>query len=257
VALLEIRDLVRRFGGVRALNGAELSIDTGEIVSLIGPNGSGKTTFFNCLTGIYRPDQGHALWAPGNCDLCGLPPYAIVRLGVARTFQNIRLFARLSVLENVMLGAQAVDREGIRQNLLTGNSARAAERKRYALACELLDLVGLTHRATDGAGTLAYGLQRRLEIARAMATAPKLLLLDEPCAGLNPQEINELMRLIRELRERGVSILLIEHSMQLVMQISDRIVVFDAGSKIAEGVPNVIQQDARVLAAYLGVPGSA
>jgi ABC-type branched-subunit amino acid transport system ATPase component len=257
VALLEVTDLGRRFGGVRALDGAELRIDANEIVSLIGPNGSGKTTLFNCLTGIYRPDRGHAFWTPGSCDLCGLPPYAVARLGIARTFQNIRLFARLSVLENVMLAAQATDRLGAWRNLLTARSARAAERARYALACELLDLVGLAQRAADAAGALPYGLQRRLEIARAMATAPKLLLLDEPCAGLNPQEIDALMGLIRQLRERGVAIFLIEHSMQIVMQISDRIVVFDAGSKIAEGSPEAIQRDDRVLAAYLGVAQGA
>jgi branched-chain amino acid transport system ATP-binding protein len=257
VALLDVRGLTRRFGGVLALNGAELTIDRGEIVSLIGPNGSGKTTLFNCLTGIYRPDSGRAFWAPGNCDLSGLPAYAVTRLGIARTFQNIRLFTRMSALENVMLGGQAIDRLGVWQNLLTGASARAAEHARYALACELLELVGLAHRAADASGTLSYGLQRRLEIARAMATSPKLLLLDEPCAGLNSQEIDALMALIRQLRERGVTIVLIEHSMQIVMQVSDRIVVFDAGSKIAEGSPDVIQLDDRVLAAYLGVPTSA
>lgn len=257
MALLAVHGLTRRFGGVLALNGAEMTIEDGEIVSLIGPNGSGKTTLFNLLTGIYRPDRGSALWSPGNCDLAGLPPYAITRLGIARTFQNIRLFGRMSALENVMIGGQAGDRLGLWQNFLTAPRAKASERSRYERASELLHMVGLTHRATDAAGALPYGLQRRLEIARAMATLPKLLLLDEPCAGLNPQEIDALMALVREIRARGVTVLLIEHSMQIVMQVSDRIVVFDAGAKIAEGPPEAVQRDPRVLTAYLGVPEDA
>lgn len=257
MTLLEIAKLTRRFGGVLALNSAEFSIHEGEIVSLIGPNGSGKTTFFNCLTGIYRPDAGRAFWAPGQCNLAGLSPYAVTRLGIARTFQNIRLFARMSLLENVMIGGQSGNKLPLWQNLLTGPAAKIFEQQNNIAAMELLNLVGLGARALEPAGSLAYGLQRRLEIARAMATKPKLLLLDEPCAGLNPQEINGLMALIRDLRDRGVTILLIEHAMQIVMNISDRIIVFDAGSKIAEGVPREIQQNPRVLNAYLGVPGNA
>jgi branched-chain amino acid transport system ATP-binding protein len=257
VTLLQTSPLVRRFGGVTALNGAEISINEGEIVSLIGPNGSGKTTFFNCLTGIYPPDSGEIVWRPGNCHLEGLPPHKVTRLGVARTFQNIRLFGGMSLLDNVMLAGQATDRRPALSNFLITPAVKHSELQRQSQAMDLLDLVGLSNRALEPAGSLPYGLQRRLEIARAAATRPKLLLLDEPCAGLNPQEIESLTELISTLRTRGFTILLIEHAMQIVMRISDRIVVFDAGTKIAEGIPREIQENPRVINAYLGVEGHA
>jgi len=257
MSFFEAKGIVKNFGGVQALKGASLTINEDEIVSLIGPNGSGKTTFFNCLTGIYTPDEGDIYWAPGNCNLAGKPPHQVARLGIARTFQNIRLFTRMSLLENIMIGGQIHDGLNTFQKIFTTGKAILSEKKREIEALDLLQLFGLSARAFEPAGALSYGLQRRLEIARALAAKPKLLLLDEPCAGLNSHEIDDIIELVLKLRKRGHTILLIEHSMQIVMQISDRIVVFDAGSKIAEGLPHEVQKNNRVLSAYLGDEGHA
>jgi branched-chain amino acid transport system ATP-binding protein len=243
------------FGGVQALSRVDLEVGEGEIVALIGPNGAGKTTFFNCLTGIYPPTGGDILLsAPGKktCRLNGLKANKIVERGLARTFQNIRLFKRMTVLENVMVG-----RHSRAQSFILGAIFRppATRREEAAIAEEsyaLLEKVGLAEFATEFADNLSYGAQRKLEIARALASEPALLLLDEPAAGMNPQETAELVGLIREIADDGQAVLLIEHDMKLVMSLSQRIYVMDYGRKIAQGTPSEIRADPAVIKAYLG-----
>jgi len=254
--ILEVNELTMDFGGLRALDHVGLEIKQGEIAALIGPNGAGKTTFFNCLTGIYPPTEGNMLIRPPGKNprkLNGLKPNHVTENGLARTFQNIRLFQNMTVLENVMIGRHCRTSSGIVGAIMKGKSNRQEEEQIVADSYEVLEKIGLEGFVNEFAKNLPYGAQRRLEIARAMATDPFLLLLDEPAAGMNPLETKELDDLIVKIRDReGISILLIEHDMKLVMSLSDRIYVVDYGKKIAQGPPERIKNDPAVIKAYLG-----
>jgi branched-chain amino acid transport system permease protein len=248
--LLEVRDLVRRFGGLTAVNQVAFEVLEGEILSVIGPNGAGKSTLFDLITGVQPPDGGSVVF--GGQPLTGLKPHDIARLGVARTFQLIRLFGSVSAAENVMIGADLGGDETVLDAVLRNAKHRAEEDERMALASQTLAFCGIRHLAENPASSLSYGDQRRLEIARALAMRPRLLLLDEPAAGMNPTERQRLMELIESVRHRGVSILLIEHDISLVMTISNRIVVLDHGVVIACGRPAEVVEDPAVIEAYLG-----
>ena len=253
--LLEIKDINVKFGGVTALNNVNLHVNEGEIAALIGPNGAGKTTVFNIVTGYYTPTSGDVV-LDGE-SISGLRPYKIARKGLGRTFQNIRLFGDMTAAENVATAADSLNKSGLVGALFGVPRSRRDEKDSMEKAHELLRFIGLDHRTEQMAKNLPYGDQRRLEIARALALNPKVLLLDEPAAGFNPQEKVELGELIRKIRDRGFAVLLIEHDMSLVMKISDRISVLDFGQKIAEGAPSEIQNSQRVIDAYLGVAEDA
>ena len=253
--VLDVCGLTMDFGGLRAVDGVSFDIRPLEIVALIGPNGAGKTTVFNCVTGIYQPTGGdiHFNGRGGRTRVNGLKPNRITELGMARTFQNIRLFPTMTVLENVMIGRHCRTRSSVLGAVLRPPSTRREEREVVEISYALLEELGLARMVDETAHNLPYGAQRRLEIARALATEPALLLLDEPAAGMNPRETAELQELVLALRERHhLSILLIEHDMKLVMSLSDRVFVLEYGIEIAGGTPQQVSHDPRVIAAYLG-----
>jgi branched-chain amino acid transport system ATP-binding protein len=249
--LLDARGVTMRFGGLTAVSNVDLTVGEGEIIGLIGPNGAGKTTFFNCLTGLYVPTEGKVSY---RGRLLPPKPHLVTQAGVARTFQNIRLFANMTVLENVLVGRHTRTKEGLFSALLRGPGYRRAEAEGREKAMALLEFTGLAHKADHLARNLPYGEQRKLEIARALASEPGLLLLDEPTAGMNPQETRAAEELVFAIRDRGIAILVIEHDMRFIFNLCDRTAVLVQGQKIVEGDRETVQNDERVITAYLGTP---
>ena len=250
MVLLRSEDICMYLGGVKAVDHVDVTVEQGQIMGIIGPNGSGKTTFFNVLTGIYKPTSGRFFFM-GN-DITDWLPHKIAQAGIARTFQNIRVFKNTSVLENVLVGEHTKLQATLLGALVRSPAQKQDEKKARKRAEELLDFVKLSDKINEFSANLAYGEQRRLEIARALASQPKLLLLDEPTAGMNPSEADQVIQLFHSIRDLGVTIILIEHNMQVVMGTAERIVAFDAGTKIAEGPPKEIQYNPLVIQAYLG-----
>ncbi|MFI6940890.1 ABC transporter ATP-binding protein [Streptomyces sp. NPDC050418] len=250
-AVLDASGVTMRFGGLTAVRGVDLTVNSGEIVGLIGPNGAGKTTFFNCLTGLYIPTEGKVTY---KGTVLPPKPHLVTQAGVARTFQNIRLFANMTVLENVLVGRHTRTKEGLFSALVRGPGFKKAEKESKERAMELLEFTGLAKKADHLSRNLPYGEQRKLEIARALASEPGLLLLDEPTAGMNPQETRAAEELIFAIREMGTAVLVIEHDMRFIFNLCDRVACLVQGEKLVEGTPEVVQSDERVVAAYLGTP---
>ncbi|MCX4663177.1 ABC transporter ATP-binding protein [Streptomyces uncialis] len=249
--VLQATGVTMRFGGLTAVRSVDLTVNTGEIVGLIGPNGAGKTTFFNCLTGLYVPTEGTVAY---KGTVLPPKPHLVTQAGIARTFQNIRLFANMTVLENVLVGRHTRTKEGLWSALLRGPGFKKAERESEERAMELLEFIGLAQKRDHLARNLPYGDQRKLEIARALASDPGLLLLDEPTAGMNPQETRTTEELVFAIRDQGIAVLVIEHDMRFIFNLCDRVACLVQGEKLVEGTSETVQSDERVVAAYLGTP---